>query len=217
MAPGYLGKILKINLNDLTYTVEEKDDYFYRTFMGGSAMASYFLLTEMEKGVDPLGPDNVLVLTTSILTGAALPGANRFTMAAKSPLSDGFGEAEAGGFFSVQLKKAGFDAVVIKVRRDEAVRSTSGLIVCGINRKGIREVLGLRLGDSETEETWRELFEWLKGRGQPPAPHPLEVELVKIQKVLDALEDCQQVSKKLCNCMSTAVSAIRDNYREDPH
>jgi aldehyde:ferredoxin oxidoreductase len=114
MAPGYVGKILKINLNDLSFSVEEKGDYFFRTFMGGSAMASYFLLTEMEKGVDPLGPDNILVLTTSVLTGAPLPGANRLTIAAKSPLSDGFGEAEAGGFYSVELKKAGFDAVVIK-------------------------------------------------------------------------------------------------------
>jgi len=113
MAPGYVGKILKINLNDLSSSVEEKGDYFFRTFMGGSAMASYFLLTEMEKGVDPLGPDNVLVLTTSVLTGAPLAGANRLTIAAKSPLSEGFGEAEAGGFFSVELKKAGFDAVVI--------------------------------------------------------------------------------------------------------
>ncbi len=49
MAPGYVGKILKINLNDLSYSIEEKDEYFYRTFMGGSAMASYFLLTEMER------------------------------------------------------------------------------------------------------------------------------------------------------------------------
>jgi len=114
MAPGYVGKILKINLNDLSSSVEEKGDYFFRTFQGGSAMASYFLLTEMEKGVDPLGPDNVLVLTTSVLTGTPLPGANRLSMAAKSPLSEGFGEAEAGGFFSVELKKAGFDAVVIK-------------------------------------------------------------------------------------------------------
>ena len=114
MAPGYLGKILRINLDDLSYTIEEKGEYFFRTFMGGSAMASYFLLTEIEKGIDPLGPENVLVLTTSVLTGAPLPGANRITMAAKSPLSDGFGEAEAGGFFSVELKKAGFDAVVIR-------------------------------------------------------------------------------------------------------
>jgi transposase-like protein len=57
------------------------------------------------------------------------------------------------------------DAVVIKVRRDEAVRPTSGLIVCGIHKSGVREVLGLQLGDSETEATWRGLFQWLKRRG----------------------------------------------------
>ena len=121
MTLGYCGKILKVNLDDLTYSTEEKGDYFYRTFMGGSAMASYFLLTEMESGVDPLGPDNVLVLTVSVLTGAPLPGANRYTLAAKSPLNDGFGEAEAGGFFSVQLKKAGWDAIVIKGRAPKPV------------------------------------------------------------------------------------------------
>ena len=121
MALGYNGQILKVNLNDLSYVIEEKDDYFFRTFMGGSAMASYFLLTEMDKGVDPLGPDNVLVLTVSVLTGTPLPGANRYTLAAKSPLSGGFGEAEAGGFFSVQLKKAGFDAIVIKGKAPEPV------------------------------------------------------------------------------------------------
>ncbi len=121
MAHGYNGKILKVNLTDSTHVVEEKDEYFYRTFMGGSAMASYFLLTEMEKGVDPLGPDNVLVMTTSILTGTGLPGSNRFTVAAKSPLNDGFGEAEAGGFFAFELRKAGFDAVVIKGKAPKPV------------------------------------------------------------------------------------------------
>jgi len=55
MAFGFNRKILKVNLNDLSFKVEEKDDYFYRTFMGGSAMASYFLLTETKKGVDALG------------------------------------------------------------------------------------------------------------------------------------------------------------------
>jgi len=121
MALGYTGKILKINLSDLSYTIENKSEYFYRTFMGGSAMASYFLLTEMEKGVDPLGPDNVLVVTTSVLTGTPLAGANRYTIAAKSPLSDGFGESEAGGFFALQLKKAGFDAVVIRGKASRPV------------------------------------------------------------------------------------------------
>lgn len=121
MAFGYNGKILKVNLNDLTFSVETKDEYFYRTFMGGSATASFFLLTEMEKGVDALGPDNVLVVTTSVLTGTPLPGANRYTVAAKSPLTDGFGESEAGGYFSVELKKAGFDAIVIKGQASKPV------------------------------------------------------------------------------------------------
>jgi putative transposase len=57
------------------------------------------------------------------------------------------------------------DALVVKVRRDEAVRATSALIVCGINTEGHREVLGLRLGDSESEATWTDMFTWLKKRG----------------------------------------------------
>jgi aldehyde:ferredoxin oxidoreductase len=114
MAFGYNKKILKVNLTDLSFEIEEKDEYFYRTFMGGSAMASYFLLTETEKGVDALGPDNALVVTTSVLTGSKIQGANRSTIASKSPLNDGFGEAEAGGFFANELKRSGFDAIVIK-------------------------------------------------------------------------------------------------------
>lgn len=57
------------------------------------------------------------------------------------------------------------DALVIKVRRDEAVRATSALIVSGINDQGYRELLGLRLGDSEAEGTWADMFTWLKKRG----------------------------------------------------
>ncbi len=57
------------------------------------------------------------------------------------------------------------DAMVIKVRRDEAVRSTSALIVSGVNDSGQRELLGLRLGDSESEGTWSDMFGWLKRRG----------------------------------------------------
>jgi putative transposase len=57
------------------------------------------------------------------------------------------------------------DALVVKVRRDEAVRATSALIVAGINEQGMREVLGLWLGDSESEGTWADMFAGLKRRG----------------------------------------------------
>jgi putative transposase len=57
------------------------------------------------------------------------------------------------------------DALVVKVRRDDAVRATSALIVSGVNAQGMREILGLHLGDSESEGTWADMFAWLKRRG----------------------------------------------------
>lgn len=57
------------------------------------------------------------------------------------------------------------DALVVKVRRDNAVRATSALIVSGVNAEGRRELLGLALGDSESEGTWADMFAWLKRRG----------------------------------------------------
>lgn len=57
------------------------------------------------------------------------------------------------------------DALVIKVRKGGRVRSQSVLIACGVNRDGYREVLGLMIGDSESEATWSEFFGWLKERG----------------------------------------------------
>jgi putative transposase len=57
------------------------------------------------------------------------------------------------------------DALVVKIRRDDAVRATSALIVSGVNALGQREILGLRLGDSESEGTWTDMFTWLRTRG----------------------------------------------------
>jgi len=57
------------------------------------------------------------------------------------------------------------DALVIKVRKDKAVRPISALIAIGISDSGHREILGLHLGDSENEASWNQMFAWLKQRG----------------------------------------------------
>lgn len=57
------------------------------------------------------------------------------------------------------------DAMVIRVREDGRVRQRSVLIAVGVNEEGYREILGLMLGDSESEESWSEFFSWLKQRG----------------------------------------------------
>jgi len=110
---GCLGKILHVNLTDATWHLEEPSPEWYRTYMGGSAVGSYYLLKYIKPGVDPLSPENVLVFATSVVTGAPFSGFNRFTVAAKSPLTHCFGGAEGGGYFGPELKFAGFDVIVV--------------------------------------------------------------------------------------------------------
>jgi len=121
MPHGYNGKILRIDLTTGQFEVEEPDEAFYRKYMGGSAMAMYYLLNEMPAGVDPLGPENMLVLALSVLTGTAISGQSRMTAAAKSPLTGGIGDSQSGGFWPAEFKFAGFDAIIIKGKAKKPV------------------------------------------------------------------------------------------------
>ncbi len=118
---GYHGRILHCDLTNRVLTVEEPDAGFYRKYLGGSALGNYYLLRELEPGVDPLGPENILVLSTSVLTGTPLAGQSRFDAAAKSPLTGGVGSSQAGGWWPAQFKFTGFDALVIKGKASSPV------------------------------------------------------------------------------------------------
>ena len=98
MQGAFTGKYLRVNLTQGTTAIEEFPELTYRLYMGGAAMAAAILMKELKPGVDPLGPENVLVVATCPLNGIALSGTNRYTVAAKSPLTDGYGEGEAGGW-----------------------------------------------------------------------------------------------------------------------
>jgi aldehyde:ferredoxin oxidoreductase len=121
MPHGYNGKILRIDLTTGQFSVEEPDEAFYRKYMGGSALAMYYLLNEMPAGVDPLSSENILVLALSVLTGTAISGQSRMTAAAKSPLTGGIGDSQSGGFWPAELKFAGFDAIVITGKAEKPV------------------------------------------------------------------------------------------------
>ena len=99
MPYGYNGRILHVDLTKGTLDVETPEEAFYRKYMGGSAMGMYYILRDMPKGADPLGPDNVLTLMAGVSTGAAISGQSRINANAKSPLSGGIGDAQGGGFF----------------------------------------------------------------------------------------------------------------------
>jgi len=109
---GFWNKILHVNLTDRTTWIEEPGDAFYRRYGGGRGIIGHYLLKYVPAGADPLGPDNILIIAPGVVTGAAVPGAGRHSVGAKSPLTGGFGESESGGFWGAELKRAGWDAVV---------------------------------------------------------------------------------------------------------
>ncbi len=116
MASGITAKLLHVDLSTRQTRTEEVPETVLRKHLGGGALAAHILLRDMPAGVDPLGPDNVLVFMTSVINGLSLSGTNRYTAAAKSPLTGGYGESEAGGWWGPELRAAGWDGVVIRGR-----------------------------------------------------------------------------------------------------
>ncbi len=114
MTFGYNGKILRIDLNEEKYSIEQLDEIFYRTYWGGRGFGLYYMLKEMKPGLDPFSGDNLLIFSTSVILGNQAPAMPRYTVCAKSPLTGAQGESEAGGHWGPELKKAGFDAIIVR-------------------------------------------------------------------------------------------------------
>jgi aldehyde:ferredoxin oxidoreductase len=109
---------------DLTRGTIEKQtlpDEVYRKYPGGSALAAYLVLKSIPPGADPLGPENVLALAVSPLTGLAISGQSRMTACARSPLTGAIGDSQCGGFFPAEMRSAGADAIVFTGQAAEPV------------------------------------------------------------------------------------------------
>ena len=111
---GYAGRILRVNLTSQEMATEEPEASFYRQYLGGRGFIIHTLLREVPAGADPRGPENKLVFALGTITGVPLAGSGRNSVGAKSPLSGGYGEAEAGGYWGAELKRAGFDAIIVE-------------------------------------------------------------------------------------------------------
>jgi len=111
---GYTGKILRVNLSNKRISIEKPDDKFYRRYFGGTALIGYYLLKELKPGIDPLGPDNKLIFSAGVITGIPCAGCGRSGVGSKSPLTNGWGDSQGGGFWPAELKRAGWDAIIIE-------------------------------------------------------------------------------------------------------
>jgi aldehyde:ferredoxin oxidoreductase len=119
--PGYNARILRVDLSANKLTTETLDASFCRKYLGGAGFITYYLWKELSGGVDPLGPNNKLIFATGPLTGTALPGSGRNCVGAKSPLTGGIAKAEAGEFWGAELRRAGYDAVIVEGKADRPV------------------------------------------------------------------------------------------------
>lgn len=156
MPHGYNGRILHVDLSTRQCEVEEPPTVWYRTYLGGGALASYYLLKELGPGVDPLSGGNLLVLASNVVSGAPISGFSRYTVAARSPLTGAFGESEAGGFWGPELKFAGYDALIIRGRserpvylwiRDGAAEIRDASHIWGLDNGATRDKILEELGD----------------------------------------------------------------------
>lgn len=121
MPQGCNGKILRVDLTAGKIGVETPGEAVYRRYLGGGGLGAYYLIREVPRGIDPLGPENRLIFMTSPLNGLPLSGANRYSAIAKSPLTGGYGESEAGGYWGPELKAAGFDGIIVEGQAKEPV------------------------------------------------------------------------------------------------
>jgi aldehyde:ferredoxin oxidoreductase len=118
---GYMGKILRVNLSKQKIIVEKLEEKTAKKYIGGRGLGAKILFNELKLSVDPLGPENKLVVATGVLTGIPFGGNSRYVVMAKSPLTGIWGEANASGFFGPELKRAGCDAIIIEGKANAPV------------------------------------------------------------------------------------------------
>ena len=109
-----MGKILRVDLTNGKISEEFPDEETLKLYLDGSGIATKYMIDEIPKGIDPLGPENKLIFMTGPLTGTPSPSTGRYSVNAKSPLTGVWGEANSAGFWGRDLKRSGFDGIIFE-------------------------------------------------------------------------------------------------------
>lgn len=117
---GWRGKILQVDLTRSKLWEEELPEELKSDYTGGAGINArlFYDLVRNKPDLDPLSPENPLVFGCGPLVGTSFPCATRFTVTAKSPLTRLFGDSNAGGYFAVRMKQAGYDHLVVRGRAE---------------------------------------------------------------------------------------------------
>ena len=116
---GYSKKFLRINLTTSQIKKEDLDMTLALKFIGGRGLASYFLSQEINPEIEPLDPANKIIFATGPLTGSQAPTGGRYMVVTKSPLSGTIASSNSGGFWGAELKRAGYDMIIVEGKSDK--------------------------------------------------------------------------------------------------
>ncbi len=116
---GIYNRILTINLNDRSFTIEQISDAILSKCLGGKGLATHLLLDRNPPGVDPLAPENNFIIATGPFCGGRLWGASRYGVYTKSPLTGLYAESYSGGKVPEAIDATGFDAVILTGKADK--------------------------------------------------------------------------------------------------
>ncbi len=118
---GFLGKLLTVDLTSREVKVADFPEDLAPRFLGGRGLNARQLLEHVGPGTDPLGPENVLILSCGLLTGTQAPASARLHVGARSPLTGLLGSSNVGGHFGAELRAAGFQSVLVRGRAERPV------------------------------------------------------------------------------------------------
>jgi aldehyde:ferredoxin oxidoreductase len=115
---GWTGQFLRVNLTTQTSRSEPFSEEFAHTWIGGRGFAAKILYDELAPGIDPLGPENKLVVAVGPISGIPAPNTGKTIVAAKSPITGGYGDGNLGTRVTDNIRKAGYDALIIEGRAE---------------------------------------------------------------------------------------------------
>lgn len=113
--------ILRVDLSKQKIVKQYLPDELAKNYLGGRGANAKILWDELKAGVDPLGPDNILVFGIGPANGTLVPASGRYNVSSKSPLTGFFGDANSGGHWAAELKYAGYGNLVFYGRAEKPV------------------------------------------------------------------------------------------------
>jgi aldehyde:ferredoxin oxidoreductase len=116
---GYCGKLLRIDLGKGQISKEDLDLELAKKFVGGRGLGTYFMTKEVDPNVEPFSSENKIIFATGPLTASQAPTGGRYMVITKSPLSGTIASSNSGGFWGAELKKAGYDLIIIEGKADK--------------------------------------------------------------------------------------------------